>query len=102
MLSARGFVLTATALLVALIVTAGAQLPSSLAPGWLHRQHDTYQAIWPQRWSYFATPDGVTTTGVYRPGAGNGRYAVATSPLTSADNRWGLSQIGRASCRERV
>lgn len=92
MLSARGLVLTATALLVTLIVTSGAQLPSRFAPGWLHRQHDTYQAIWPQGWSYFATPDGVTTTRVYRPGADNRRYTVATRPLTSADNLWGLSR----------
>ena len=96
MLSARGFVLTATALLVTLIVTSGAQLPPNLAPGWLHRQHDTYQAIWPQGWSYFATPDGVTTTGVYRPSADNRRYTVATPPLTSADNLWGLSRRGSA------
>jgi hypothetical protein len=96
MLSARGFVLTATALLVTLIVTSGAQLPSDLAPGWLHRQHDTYQAIWPQGWSYFATPDGVTTTGVYRAGAGNRRYPVATQPLTAAENLGGLSRRGSA------
>jgi Sporulation delaying protein SdpA len=96
MLSARGFVLTATALLVTLIVTSGAQLPSGLAPGWLHRQHDTYQAIWPQGWSYFATPDGVTTTGVYRPSADNRRYTVATQPLTSTENLGGLSRRGSA------
>src|SRR5690349_21269424 len=90
-LSARGFTTSITALLVLLVVAAVPQLPSSLVGSGLADQRNTYQLLWPQRWSYF-TAEGAVAVGAYRLGRDGRTYESAIQPLTSARNLGGLSR----------
>jgi hypothetical protein len=73
-------------------MTWAAQLPSGAVPRFLRGQLDTYQLLWPQRWSFFAAEDALATIGLYRQDADGRSYSAVDQSFTSERNTWGLGR----------
>ena len=88
--SARAFVFTAILLAITLAVSAIAQLPRSLAVGWLASQRAVYTSLWPQQWQFFAKASDLVVTVPYR--IDEHGAEPTNMPLMSADDLWGLGR----------
>jgi hypothetical protein len=75
-------------------VTLWAQLPASIAGSWLKGHRQTYHAVWPQSWSFFASAADNDITTVYPMRADGTAAPSPTEPMMSRQNTWGL---GRAT-----
>lgn len=98
--SERGFRLGAAAIFTVLAVTLTVQLFPGAVPGWLAAQRDTYGALWPQGWSFFANLPEAKILVAYRVRPDGGTLAMATHPEMSRASLWGLSRVTEAQVVE--
>ena len=83
---------TAVALGFMLLVSLTAQLPGTVAPGWLRQHRDTYAVLWPQGWAFFTSPPLADVTVAYRVRAAE--LVPATPALSDPTNLWGVRRGG--------
>ncbi len=93
--SRSAFVFTTTVLLATLVTTMVAQLPVPL--GALRRESRTFQAIWPQGWTFFSDAATVPVLVAYLPGV---PPLELTERQMSAAAHWGLNRVAYAQILE--
>jgi antimicrobial peptide system SdpA family protein len=96
----RGLRFAATALVVALVVTLGAQMPGGASPAWLTSQRHAYYVLWPQGWSFFAEAPRVDTIVAYSAVAGDKPPRPLSYRHMSSRNLWGVSRVAHAQVVE--
>jgi len=89
-----------SALGTALLFTACAQLPGSLAPSWLRQNRTAYRTIWPQGWGFFASAANNPSISVF-PVAADGRVSGSViNAFGSSDDLWGMDRRSQATLGE--
>ena len=90
--SAQGFKLTIAAILPILLIAFYSQLPHQFVASWFGRRADAFEAVWPQRWSFFASAADSGFVTAYHVGASGRLEAIVTNQM-SAKNEWGLGSL---------
>lgn len=94
--AARGLAVTATVLLVGLVLAGLAQLGSTVAPGLAGDRLASYQGLWPQGWSFFTGLADKDVIMAYPVGSDGVSSTALTQRKSWTDRAAGLDRAGEA------